>query len=95
MSAFALEHEDGAARAGVLHTRHGDIRTPAFMPVGTKGTVKTVDPDELRELALHRRPQRRAWHRHVVRPAPPPPRPSATPCSTTPRPSCTNTARAP
>ena len=41
---------DGAARAGVLHTAHGDVPTPAFMPVGTKGTVKSVDPDELRAL---------------------------------------------
>ena len=45
---FELAATDGAARAGVLHTAHGDVRTPAFMPVGTKGTVKTVDPDELR-----------------------------------------------
>jgi len=41
---------DGAARAGVVHTAHGDVPTPAFMPVGTKATVKTVDPDELRAL---------------------------------------------
>src|SRR4051812_15994917 len=47
---FDLQHTDGAARTGVLHTAHGDVRTPAFMPVGTKATVKTVDPDELKEL---------------------------------------------
>ncbi len=41
---------DGAARAGLLRTAHGEVRTPAFMPVGTKGTVKAVDPDELRAL---------------------------------------------
>jgi queuine tRNA-ribosyltransferase len=41
---------DGTARAGVLRTAHGEVPTPAFMPVGTKGTVKTVDPDELRAL---------------------------------------------
>jgi queuine tRNA-ribosyltransferase len=41
---------DGAARAGVLRTAHGDVPTPAFMPVGTKATVKAVDPDELRAL---------------------------------------------
>ena len=41
---------DGEARAGVLRTAHGDVPTPAFMPVGTKGTVKSVDPDELRAL---------------------------------------------
>jgi queuine tRNA-ribosyltransferase len=45
---FAVTATDGAARAGVLRTAHGDVQTPAFMPVGTKGTVKAVDPDELR-----------------------------------------------
>ena len=50
MSAFQLQHEDGDARAGVLHTAHGDVRTPVFMPVGTKATVKTVDPDELKGI---------------------------------------------
>jgi queuine tRNA-ribosyltransferase len=50
MSAFALTASDGAARAGTLRTAHGDVPTPAFMPVGTKATVKTVDPDELRKL---------------------------------------------
>jgi queuine tRNA-ribosyltransferase len=47
---FKLSASDGAARAGVLRTAHGDVPTPAFMPVGTKGTVKTVDPQELRAL---------------------------------------------
>src|SRR5438552_39431 len=41
---------DGAARAGILRTAHGEVRTPVFMPVGTKATVKTLDPDELRLL---------------------------------------------
>ena len=41
---------DGAARAGVLRTAHGEVRTPVFMPVGTKGTVKTLHPDEVRDL---------------------------------------------
>src|ERR687897_2175504 len=50
MSAFTLTAADGAARAGVLHTPHGDVPTPAFMPVGTKGTVKAVHPDELRDV---------------------------------------------
>ncbi len=49
-SAFTLEATEGSARAGVVHTAHGDVRTPAFMPVGTKGTVKSVDPDELKAL---------------------------------------------
>jgi queuine tRNA-ribosyltransferase len=47
---FTVTAADGAARAAVLRTAHGDIPTPAFMPVGTKGTVKSVDPDELRAL---------------------------------------------
>ena len=50
MSAFTLGATDGAARTGVLRTAHGELRTPAFMPVGTKATVKAVDPDELRAL---------------------------------------------
>jgi queuine tRNA-ribosyltransferase len=50
MRCFTLTATDGAARAGVLHTAHGDVPTPAFMPVGTKGTVKSVDPDELRGI---------------------------------------------
>jgi queuine tRNA-ribosyltransferase len=44
---FTLTATDGAARAGVLRTAHGEVKTPAFMPIGTKGTVKGVDPDEL------------------------------------------------
>ena len=47
MSVFDVIATDGAARAGILRTAHGDVRTPAFMPVGTKGTVKSLDPDEL------------------------------------------------
>ena len=50
MSSFLVEATDGTARAGVLRTGHGAIRTPAFMPVGTKGTVKTLHPAEVREL---------------------------------------------
>ena len=38
------------ARAGVLHTPHGDVPTPIFMPVGTKATVKGILPDTLRQL---------------------------------------------
>jgi len=47
---FTIQATDGEARAGVLHTAHGELRTPAFMPVGTKATVKMVDPEELRDL---------------------------------------------
>jgi queuine tRNA-ribosyltransferase len=47
---FELAATDGEARAGVLHTLHGDVPTPAFMPVGTKATVKGLEPMRLREL---------------------------------------------
>jgi queuine tRNA-ribosyltransferase len=47
---FRVTAADGAARAGMLATAHGGVPTPAFMPVGTKATVKSVDPDELRAL---------------------------------------------
>jgi queuine tRNA-ribosyltransferase len=41
-----------AARAGLLRTPHGEVRTPAFLPVGTQAAVKALDPDELRELGV-------------------------------------------
>jgi queuine tRNA-ribosyltransferase len=47
---FTVQARDGRARAGVLHTPHGDVLTPCFMPVGTKATVKAVAPSALREL---------------------------------------------
>ena len=47
---FQLVAEDGAARAGELHTGHGCVPTPAFMPVGTQGTVKTVGSEDLDAL---------------------------------------------
>ena len=47
---FRVTATDGAARAGVLTTAHGEVRTPVFMPVGTKATVKTLHPDEVRAL---------------------------------------------
>jgi queuine tRNA-ribosyltransferase len=50
MSVFDVTATDGAARAGVLQTAHGEVRTPAFMPVGTKATVKTLTPGDVREL---------------------------------------------
>lgn len=42
------EGQDGAARAGVLHTAHGTVPTPVFMPVGTAGTVKAMTADAVR-----------------------------------------------
>jgi queuine tRNA-ribosyltransferase len=50
---FDLTHTDGRARAGVIHTPHGDIETPAFMPVGTQATVKGVPPRDLLDLDAH------------------------------------------
>ena len=51
MSVFAYEIHatDGKARTGVLKTPRGDIRTPAFMPVGTAGTVKALYMDQVKE----------------------------------------------
>jgi queuine tRNA-ribosyltransferase len=47
---FEVTATDGAARTGVLRTAHGEVSTPAFMPVGTKASVKTLHPDEVRDL---------------------------------------------
>ncbi len=44
---FDLNATDGKARTGVIHTTRGDIRTPAFMPVGTAATVKAMMPDSV------------------------------------------------
>ncbi len=43
---------DTCARAGELHTAHGLVSTPVFMPVGTQATVKTVTPQELRDIGI-------------------------------------------
>jgi queuine tRNA-ribosyltransferase len=49
---FTVTATDGEARAGVLRTNHGDVPTPAFMPVGTKASVKGIDPEQLRDLGV-------------------------------------------
>ena len=46
--AFAIHARDGAARSGTIAMRRGEIRTPAFMPVGTAGTVKAMKPEAVR-----------------------------------------------
>jgi queuine tRNA-ribosyltransferase len=46
---FRIEARDGGARTGVLQTSRGDIRTPAFMPVGTAGAVKALTMGQVRE----------------------------------------------
>ena len=47
-----LNH-NGLARRGTVHLAHGDVQTPAFMPVGTYGTVKAMSPLELKEIDAH------------------------------------------
>ena len=49
---YELLHEckQSGARRGVIHTPHGDIQTPIFMPVGTLATVKSMTEDELKEI---------------------------------------------
>ena len=47
---FAVKNTDGNARQGLISTPRGDIRTPAFMPVGTAGTVKAMYLDQVRDL---------------------------------------------
>jgi len=53
LSPFRVTATDGEARAGILETAHGSIPTPAFIPVGTKATVKSLHPDEVRALGAH------------------------------------------
>ena len=45
---FTISATDGAARTGVIAMQRGEIRTPAFMPVGTAATVKAMRPEEVR-----------------------------------------------
>src|ERR1043165_7688057 len=46
--AFSISATDGAARTGTIAMRRGEIRTPAFMPVGTAATVKAMKPADVR-----------------------------------------------
>ena len=50
---FKLQHKDGNARAGIIHTAHGTIETPVFMPVGTYGAVKGIQPEELIKIGVN------------------------------------------
>ncbi|WP_318615161.1 tRNA guanosine(34) transglycosylase Tgt [Sporosarcina sp. YIM B06819] len=54
MAAITYEHiktcKQTGARLGVVHTPHGSFETPAFMPVGTQATVKTMSPEELKDI---------------------------------------------
>lgn len=46
---YTITHRSGEARCGVLQTAHGEIETPAFMPVGTAATVKAMTPEAVKE----------------------------------------------
>src|SRR6476659_4249982 len=47
---FRVTHTDGRARRGVMSTAHGDVETPAFMPVGTQGAVKGITHRDLESV---------------------------------------------
>ena len=47
---YELLKTDGKARLGLLHTNHGTVKTPMFMPVGTQATVKTLSPEEVLDM---------------------------------------------
>ncbi len=80
--AFRLLATDGKARRGEILTPHGVVRTPAFMPVGTQGTVKAMFMDDVRATGadvvlgntyhLMLRPGRSGWRRSAAcTPSPP------------------------
>ena len=54
MTAIRYEHiktcKQTGARLGIVHTPHGSFETPAFMPVGTLATVKTMAPEDLKAM---------------------------------------------
>lgn len=50
---FSLITNDGLARRGTVSLAHGDVQTPAFMPVGTYGSVKTLSPVEIHDIGAH------------------------------------------
>jgi len=50
---FVLHKTDGLARRGTIQLAHGSVETPAFMPVGTYGTVKAMSPQELKDIGAH------------------------------------------
>lgn len=50
---FKVTQSDGKARLGIMQTGHGTVPTPAFMPVATQGSVKSLSPTELTEVGTH------------------------------------------
>jgi queuine tRNA-ribosyltransferase len=63
-SSFSVAATDGNARAGLLHTPHGDVPTPVFCPVGTNATVKAVSPRALHDLGA-KQILANAYHLHL------------------------------
>ena len=49
---FKVKNNDNKARAGIIKTKHGEIKTPVFMPVGTSATVKAIFPKDLLDLDI-------------------------------------------
>ena len=47
---FSLITQDGLARRGTIILAHGEVQTPAFMPVGTYGSVKSLSPSEIHDI---------------------------------------------
>lgn len=61
-----LKRQPGTlARAGVIHTPHGDIETPAFVVVGTKGTVKSIKPEDLEEYVCNQVALSNTYHLYL------------------------------
>ena len=52
MRKFELKSSQGLLRRGVIRTSHGEIETPAFVPVGTQASIKSLTPDELKEIGV-------------------------------------------
>ena len=50
---FSLITQDGLARRGTIILAHGEVQTPAFMPVGTYGSVKSLSPSEIHDIGAH------------------------------------------
>ena len=65
MPAVTYEHiktcKQSGARLGIVHTPHGSFETPMFMPVGTKATVKTMSPEELKDIEA-----KSFWATHII-----------------------------
>lgn len=49
---FTITHKDGKARTGIIKTSHGEIQTPAFIPLATAGSVKAITPQQLNEIGF-------------------------------------------